>query len=155
MTDARRPQRGAAPRDDLLIGLVLAGVTMVAYAPIWSLGFVNYDDPAYVTENPHVLAGLGWAGIVWAFTTTAEANWHPAHLALATCIDWRSIGGGAARVFHATNLLLHVANTLLLFVGLRRLTGRRWAKRASSRRSSPSTRCTSSRSPGSPSARTC
>ena len=124
MTGARSAERGAEPRADLLIGLVLAGVTIAAYGPIWSLGFVNYDDPAYVTDNPHVLGGLGWAGIVWAFTTTTESNWHPVTW-LSLMLD-ASVGGGTPRVFHATNLLLHVANTLLIFTGLRRMTGRRW-----------------------------
>ena len=111
-------------RESRLVSLLLAAVTVVAYGPIAQLGFVNYDDPAYVSANPHVLAGLGWSGIVWAFTTTAEANWHPVTW-LSLMLD-ASIGGAKPGVYHATNLVLHVVNTLLLFGWLRRTTGERW-----------------------------
>jgi tetratricopeptide (TPR) repeat protein len=99
-------------------------VTLAAYGRVWSLGFVGYDDPGYVYENPHVAAGLGRSGLAWAFTTTTEANWHPLTW-LSLMLD-ASIGGADARVFHVTNLLLHVANTLLLFLLLDRSTGHRW-----------------------------
>jgi hypothetical protein len=114
----------ATRSDDAVIAAVLVVLTIVAYARVWTLGFVNYDDPGYVSENPHVLAGLRWSGIVWAFTTNTEANWHPITW-LSLMLD-ASLGGGAAGMFHATNLLLHVANTVLLFFGLQRMTDRRW-----------------------------
>jgi hypothetical protein len=123
-----RPRPTATSDDatshDGVIAAVLAVLTIAVYGRIWTLGFVSYDDPGYVTDNPHVLAGLRWSGIVWAFTTNTEANWHPITW-LSLMLD-ASIGGGAAGVFHATNLLLHVANAVLLFLGLRRMTDRRW-----------------------------
>ncbi len=93
----------------------------MAYAGILQAGFVNYDDPSYVFRNPHVVGGLSLPGIAWAFTTTAESNWHPLTW-ISLMID-ASLGGGGPRVFHATNLLLHVANSLLLLFVLRGLTG--------------------------------
>jgi len=40
--------------------------------------FVGYDDPDYVTKNYHVLNGLGWDGLKWAFSSGGAANlWHP------------------------------------------------------------------------------
>jgi tetratricopeptide (TPR) repeat protein len=121
---APAPPAPATGGDDAVIAAVLAVLTIAAYARIWTLGFVSFDDPGYVTENPHVLAGLRWSGIVWAFTTNTEANWHPITW-LSLMVD-ASLGGGAAAMFHTTNLLLHVANTLLLFLGLARMTDRRW-----------------------------
>ncbi len=35
----------------------LALVTFAVYWPMLSHGFVNYDDPEYITGNPHVTAG--------------------------------------------------------------------------------------------------
>ena len=60
------------------ICFVLALGTLAVYCPILSHGFLNYDDPDYILDNPHVKSGLTWSGIVWAFQPTAyAANWHP------------------------------------------------------------------------------
>ncbi len=50
---------------------------MAIYNRATHLSFVNFDDDRYVTENPHVLAGLTWDTVKWALTSTGEANWHP------------------------------------------------------------------------------
>ena len=84
--------------------------------------FLNYDDPLYVTANPHVQHGLSVEGVRWAFTTFTAANWHP--LTWISLMLDASIGGPGPRVFHLTNLILHLANVLLLFFLLDRMTGR-------------------------------
>ncbi len=48
-----------------------------AFAPLRANGFVNYDDPKYLTENPLVQRGLSAAGLRWAFTNEQTANFHP------------------------------------------------------------------------------
>ena len=105
----------------LLVCVVLAALTLAAYGPVWRLGFIDFDDPVYVSENRDVLAGLSGAGLVWAFTTTECANWHPLTW-LSLMLD-ATFGGSNPRVYHATNLLLHVTNVLLLFLVLLRMTG--------------------------------
>src|SRR5580658_8135831 len=55
----------------------LAAGTFALYFPILSHGFINFDDDAYITGDPHVKSGLSWAGILWAFKTGYAANWHP------------------------------------------------------------------------------
>ena len=60
-----------------VICLALAAGTMLVYLPMLGHGFVNYDDPDYITNNPHVQAGLTWPGIVWAFQSSDASNWHP------------------------------------------------------------------------------
>ena len=122
------PADAAESRKDQLVAIGLAALTVAAYARVWTLGFVNYDDPAYVTDNEHVLAGLRWSGIVWAFTSNTEANWHPITW-LSLMLD-ASIGGASPGVFHTTNLVLHVANSVVLFLLLRRMTDRRWESAA-------------------------
>ena len=57
-------------RSGLLCAL-LAGVTMAAFARVFSNGFILCDDPIYVTGNDHVLAGWTWDSLIWAFTGTA------------------------------------------------------------------------------------
>lgn len=104
--------------------LALAALTAVVYAPVRHHDFVQVDDPAYVTENPHVLRGLTPEGIAWAFTTGDAANWHPVTW-LSHMLDVQ-LFGVAAGPHHLTNVLLHMANTLLLFGLLVQLTGAVW-----------------------------
>ena len=53
-----------------LVALLLAVATLVAYAPIWSNDFVDFDDDMYVTSNAYVLHGFSLEGLRWAFTAT-------------------------------------------------------------------------------------
>jgi tetratricopeptide (TPR) repeat protein len=100
---------------------LLAVTTLAVYATVVRFEFVGFDDPIYVTANPHVTAGLGWAGLRWAATAFHGANWHPltwvSHMADVEL--WGMWAGG----HHLTSVLLHVAATLLCFVALARLTG--------------------------------
>ena len=104
----------------LLICLGLALVTTGLYWPVTHHDFLNVDDPRFVTENPHVLAGLSWSGIRWAFQSVYTEAWQP--------VTWFShmldcdLYGVKAGGHHFTSLLLHVANTLLLFLWLNELT---------------------------------
>lgn len=106
-----------------LIVLGLAGLALFVYSPTLRYGFVDLDDSVYVTQNPYV-KGLSGEGLAWAWSplsTRASANWHP--------LTWMSLQldaslfGGSAAGFHATNLLLHILNALLVFACLRGLTG--------------------------------
>src|SRR5229473_2766545 len=66
-------------------------------------------------------AGLSWQNIRWAFESFDAANWHPLTW-LSHMLDVQLFGMQAG-YHHLTNLLLHLANTLLLFAFLNRLTG--------------------------------
>ena len=83
--------------------------------------FLNFDDPLYVTENDHVRQGLSWSSLAWAFTTRAADFWHPLTW-LSHMLDWQLYGWNAWG-HHLTNLMLHMANTLLLFAVVRGMTG--------------------------------
>ncbi len=116
-------------RIEIAICVALAALTVGAMgAGCWN-GFTNYDDNDYVTANRHVKAGLSRANVSWAFTTMQAANWHPLTW-LSLELDASLYGGESARGYHLTNLLLHVANVLLLFLALRRLTGAVWRSAA-------------------------
>ncbi len=111
-------------RRTILVALALAALTVAVYAPVGHYDFVQLDDPAYVTENPHVLGGLTWEGLAWAFTTGHAANWHPVTW-LSHMLDVQ-LFGVAAGAHHLTSLALHTGNTLLLFGLLVLLTGALW-----------------------------
>jgi Tfp pilus assembly protein PilF len=106
------------------ICLLLALVTLVVWWPVVHCDFVNYDDPGYFSENPHVLGGLSWANAVWAFSTADAGNWHPLTW-LSLMLDAELFGPGPMGP-HSVNLLLHTANTLLVFLLLRRMTMATW-----------------------------
>lgn len=86
--------------------------------------FVNYDDNVYITENPNVQSGLTRKSLAWAFTSTYASNWHPLTW-LSHMLDCELYGLNP-KWHHLTNLLFHVANTLLLFLVLKRMTGAHW-----------------------------
>lgn len=108
----------------LFIALGLIVITVAAYWPVFGNGFINYDDDRYVYDNPRVQDGLSISGVVWAFTSTSNSNWHPltwvSHMVDTQIWNLRPLG------HHLTNLLFHAANTLLLFLLLTRLTGLTW-----------------------------
>jgi protein O-mannosyl-transferase len=106
-----------------LICLALGLVTLALYLSALSHDFLGYDDQQYVSENAQVLAGLTGHGVVWAFGRHA-GNWHPLAW-LSHMLDCQVYGLKPAG-HHLTNVLLHVANTLLLFLILNRMTGALW-----------------------------
>jgi Flp pilus assembly protein TadD len=103
--------------------LLLAAVTLVVYWPVTRYDFVNYDDPDYFSSNTHVQAGLTSDNVGWAFCTGYASNWHPLTW-LSLMLDRELSGPGPAGP-HFTNLFFHLANTMLLFLLLRQLTGLR------------------------------
>jgi Flp pilus assembly protein TadD len=107
-----------------MVCLLLAAATLAVYWPVTSYDFVNYDDPEYFTDNKHVLAGLTWGGLKWAFSLGQFRFWHPLTW-LSLMLDVTLFGKGASGP-HFTNLLLHAANAILLFLLLRRMTGAHW-----------------------------
>ncbi len=108
----------------LLIALGLIAITVAAYWPVFGNKFVNFDDDHYVYNNPRVQDGISLSNIAWAFTSTQSANWHPltwiSHMVDCQVFKLKPWG------HHLTSLLLHLANTLLLFLLLHRMTGFVW-----------------------------
>lgn len=104
--------------------VALVALSVFVYSSVGSFPFLSWDDPQYVTQNPHVLAGLTWANAQWAFTTAYASNWHPlTWLSHMADIDMYGLAPGPA---HLTNLVLHAATALVLFIILWRMTGA-WA----------------------------
>ncbi|MFN0008583.1 MAG: tetratricopeptide repeat protein, partial [Planctomycetota bacterium] len=95
-----------------------------AYAPVRENGFVRFDDPIYITENPQVVAGLTAEGFAWAFTTGNAANWHPLTW-LSHMADCELFGLDAA-AHHRTSVLLHAASAVILFFWLAGITRATW-----------------------------
>jgi tetratricopeptide (TPR) repeat protein len=111
-------------RQTWLVCLGLALAILAAYSPLWHAGFVSFDDNDYVTSNDMVQHGLSWAGVVWAFSTFQASIWHPLTW-ISYQVDSQIYGMNPAG-YHLTNVLLHMANSILLFLLLRRMTGVLW-----------------------------
>ncbi len=109
----------------LSAALLLLVMAMAASLPLLGNGFINYDDPSYVTANAHVQGGFTWEGIKWAFHNDPEtANWHPLTW-MSHMVDW-ALFGTRAWGHHLVSLLLHGINMALVFLLLRRMTGMTW-----------------------------
>ncbi|MCJ7693526.1 MAG: tetratricopeptide repeat protein [Sedimentisphaerales bacterium] len=108
----------------LAIAFLLILLTVIAFAPVWHNDFINYDDNLYVTQNPDVAGGLNPGSVVWAFTTSHVTNWHPLTW-LSHQLDCELFGLNPFW-HHITSLLFHIANTLLLFWVLKRMTNALW-----------------------------
>ena len=107
-----------------LIYISLALATFIAFAPALFNDFISFDDYFHVTTNPQVNGGITRSSLSWAFTTTHAGNWQPLTW-LSHMLDCELFGLNPMW-HHLINLLLHIANTLLLFFVLHRMTGRVW-----------------------------
>ena len=114
----------AKHRNFVLVACIcLAVATLTVYSRATRNPFMHVDDQNYVTGNPHVQAGLAWQTFTWALTTTDAENWHPLTW-LSHALDCQLYGLNPAG-HHATNILLHALNAVLLFLLLFRATGAR------------------------------
>ena len=123
-TKARHtPWREKMERPGVLC-ILLAVATLAVFLPVGRQGYVNYDDSDYVTANRHVQSGLRWENVIWAFKSGHASNWHP--------LTWIShmldiqLFGDKPGAQHLVSVGLHIANALLLFLLLRRMTGALW-----------------------------
>jgi Tfp pilus assembly protein PilF len=130
MIEAHSTRQGfphpAQPKDWRLVvflAVLLALGTAAIYAPAMRNGFVNLDDPDYVTRNPHVLAGLTWADVRWALGSSyPSSNWHPLTW-ISHMLDVQLYGKNPSG-HHFTSVLLHILGVVLLFLLIEQATGR-------------------------------
>jgi protein O-mannosyl-transferase len=117
-------QRAKSRVTDLLVCLGLVAITWAVFGQTLAHDFVNFDDHAYVYENPLVMRGLSTEGIIGAFTHTHARNWHPL-TTLSHMLDCQLYGLNAGG-HHLTNVILHTISVLLLFLVLKQMTGAFW-----------------------------
>lgn len=106
---------------DTLACLLLAGVVLLLFWRVAGYG-TFHDDDVYATAVPQVQAGLTADGVRWAFTTMHAEFWHPVTW-LSLMLDRQLFGPGISG-HHVSAMVIHLLNTLLLFLAARRLTGR-------------------------------
>ena len=105
------------------LAVAVAVVAVILYVPALGNSFTNWDDPGYVTENPH-LGSFDAHFLAWAFTTFRQAGWNP--------LTWISLGidhalfGTDPSGYHLTNVLLYGATTLAVVLLVGALVARAW-----------------------------
>jgi len=107
----------------LALGL-LAAATCFTFAGVLQNGWIFFDDPRYVYENPHVNHGLRLGDALWFLAHAHGENWHPL-TSWSHMLDVQLFGLDPAGP-HAVNLALHTLNAVLLVLVLFRLTGAWW-----------------------------
>ena len=122
--DPERQEATVSARRLWLAALALALVTFALYSPLLTAHFINYDDQGYVTDNPHVLHGLTWGGILWAWSHFYFGSYYPLTL-MSHMLDCQLYGLWAGG-HHLTNLLFHIGSTLLLFAFFWKTTRAFW-----------------------------
>jgi Flp pilus assembly protein TadD len=104
-----------------LLAACVALVVFGVFANNLASGF-NYDDDGNIQDNPH-FRGLGWQQLAWMFSTFHLGHYQP--------LSWITLGldyvlwGLNPVGYHLTNVLLHAANAVLVFLLARRLLGPR------------------------------
>jgi len=131
MTNQQSPLKipiGAGRREQrwrvAAVCLVLAAITFAVFGQTLAHEFIDYDDNIYVYNNPVVARGLSLKGIVWVFTHADCNFYHP--LTMLSLMGDNQLYGLHAGGYHLTNVLLHAASAILLFLILRQMTGALW-----------------------------
>jgi Flp pilus assembly protein TadD len=124
MPPSNDPQR----RTDSYYSWGVCAFLLVAIGLIYgqTLGhkLLDYDDNGFVYDSPQVRAGLTAEGIRWAFTEGPFGEWYPL-APLSHMLDCQ-LFGLEAWGHHLTNVLLHAAASIALFLVLRRMSGELW-----------------------------
>ncbi len=108
----------------LFVAIGLFGLVVWTFLPSLQNGFIEVDDSGYISENAHVKAGLTWSGAGWAFINSVGGSWHPLTW-FSLMLDCQVYGLHPAG-HHLTDLLLHAANSVLLFLLFLHMTGALW-----------------------------
>jgi tetratricopeptide (TPR) repeat protein len=104
--------KAMAPKFPWIPSLTPVLLTLIAYFPVFQCGFTNWDDDRMILDNPH-LQHMDVSFFLWMFTTFLSGNWIPLTW-FSLALD-RILGGSNPWFYHLHNLILHLANTFLVF----------------------------------------
>ena len=107
-----------------VVAIFLGGLTWLVFGQTVQHEFINFDDGDYVFKNLPVTRGLTLDGVVWAFTHMHAGNWHPLTW-ISHMLDCQ-LYGLQPWGHHLTNVVIHGATAVFLFLALRKMTGSLW-----------------------------
>ena len=119
-----RPGALAAPAKKSTDRLWLSGIlvlTFLAFSPSLFNEFVNWDDYAYIVDNP-IIRSLSAENIQFIFNTNTfvVGNYHPLTV-LSYALEY-SLFKLDPLYYHLDNIILHLLNTVIVFFLTKRLT---------------------------------
>ncbi len=114
----------SANQKKLIISMAIIAIILTSYWNVQNYGFVHYDDPLYVTNNFGIQSGFTLKSITYAFTDFHTGHWLPLTM-MSHMLDWQLFGDKAGG-HHWTSVIIHILNTVLLFLLLDTLTGVIW-----------------------------
>ena len=106
----------------LIFGLIV--LTAFSYFPTLDNDFVQWDDQFYVTNNPLITAP-SWENLNLLFTKIISLNYHPITM-ISLWINSSFSGTDSAFPFIVTNIVIHIINTILVFLLIKKLTQNQW-----------------------------
>jgi tetratricopeptide (TPR) repeat protein len=109
------------------VTFIIIALTIFILTVYWQVQghqFIDFDDQLYVTDNYGTQTGLTFKGIINTFTDVHTGHWHPLTM-LSHMLDWQLFGDNAGG-HHWTSVIIHIINTILLFLLFRNLTGAIW-----------------------------
>ncbi|MGO9147156.1 MAG: tetratricopeptide repeat protein [Desulfomonilia bacterium] len=107
-----------------IIVIIIAACVFAVYWQVNGFNFINFDDPVYITTNKDIRHGLTIDGLKFAFICVYASNWHPLTW-ISHMLDVEMFGLNPG-MHHLTNVLLHILNSILLFLVFERMTGALW-----------------------------
>jgi len=117
------PNQPRGSKQSWAICLALAAMVFAVFGRTLGHQFIDFDDNDYVYKNPVVARGLTFQGFAWAFSFHAS-NWHPltwiSHMLDCQLYGMNPVG------HHLSNVLIHAATAIALFLVLRSMTGSMW-----------------------------
>ena len=125
VASSAQPSTGqpATGNRQLICAALIVLVLLVFGRTAWN-GYIEFDDPDYVSGNAIVQRGLTAEGIKYAFTSLQPYYWQPLTW-LSHELDC-SLFGNRPGPQHLVSVLLHGLTAALLFLFLQRATGRTW-----------------------------
>ncbi len=103
---------------------MISAAVLVTYWPVQHYELICLDDIDYISGNPYVRAGLTWDSFLWALKDIHTGYWHPLTW-VSHMLDYQLFGSRAGG-YHWTSVIFHIANSMLLYLVLKRMSGTAW-----------------------------
>ena len=122
---SRSENQVAAPGRLRTLGpsLMLVFATSAAYISVVRNALVNFDDGDYLLRTLQIREGFNLTFFRWAFSTFAQANWHPLTW-MSYALDYKLFSLKPAGV-HLESVFIHALTAVFLFLLLQDATGSR------------------------------
>ena len=111
-------------KHSVLVVLMLIILILGVYWPVQDYEFVNYDDSLYVYDNYKIRSGINIENLIYAVKDVHTGHWHPLTM-ISHMLDWQLFGNNSGG-HHWTSVIIHILNTILLFIFFRYVTGAIW-----------------------------